>query len=76
MRIIRKGRIMPAYFCYKPKGSCPTCEHYRHDPESGTKACFAAQDKKNNTHNAKKVHYIMDEYPNIANDSTNTENKR
>jgi hypothetical protein len=37
---------MPAYICYKPKGSCPTCEHYRYDSERGTKACFAAQDEK------------------------------
>ena len=37
---------MPAYICYKPKGSCPNCPHYRYDPERGTKACFAAQDEK------------------------------
>lgn len=37
---------MSAYICYKPKGSCPTCEHYRYDSERGTKACFAAQDEK------------------------------
>lgn len=37
---------MPAYICYKPKGSCPTCEHYRHDPDYGAKACFAAQDEE------------------------------
>lgn len=35
-----------AYICTKPKGSCPTCNHYRYDEDYGGKACFAAQDEK------------------------------
>ena len=38
-----------ASICYKPKGSCATCEHSRHDPEyyMGTvNCCWEAWDKK------------------------------
>lgn len=41
-----------AYICYKPKGSCKTCEHYRYDDEESRYACFAAIDNKN----SKKEH--------------------
>ena len=34
-----------AYICTKPAGSCPTCEHYRPDPdEPGRMACWAQYD--------------------------------
>lgn len=35
-----------AYICYKPKGSCASCKHYRYDEDYGAKACFAAQDER------------------------------
>lgn len=34
-----------AYMCYKPAGSCSTCEHYRYDEDSQGKACFAQVDE-------------------------------
>jgi len=30
-----------AYICYKPAGSCKTCEHYKYDREEHRMACFA-----------------------------------
>lgn len=37
---------MAAYICYKPKGSCKTCEHFRFDEDRGDMACFALVDEK------------------------------
>lgn len=37
---------MPCFICYKPKGSCPTCDHYRYDEDRGEKSCFARQDEE------------------------------
>jgi 3,4-dihydroxy-2-butanone 4-phosphate synthase len=33
-----------AYICTRPRGSCPTCPHYRPDPDYGY-ACWAAHDE-------------------------------
>lgn len=30
-----------AHICYKPAGSCKTCEHYKYDREEHRMACFA-----------------------------------
>ena len=35
-----------AYICTKPKGSCPTCNHFRPDEDYGTKVCWAEYDEK------------------------------
>lgn len=36
-----------AYICYKPPGSCPSCEHYRPDPDSPDgMACWAKHDEE------------------------------
>lgn len=42
-----------AYICMKPKGSCPTCEHYRYDEDYNGKACFAQKDETNTSKNKK-----------------------
>lgn len=33
-----------AYICYKPAGSCSTCEHFRFDEDYGNNVCFAQTD--------------------------------
>lgn len=35
-----------AIMCFKPKGSCKTCEHYRIDEDFGRKCCFVSSDAK------------------------------
>ena len=29
-----------AHICFKPKGSCKTCEHYHYDEDYGGMSCF------------------------------------
>ena len=45
-----------AYICYKPKGSCPSCEYRRWDADEGRYACFAATDAQEA---AKKKKYLL-----------------
>jgi len=33
-----------AYICYKEKGSCNDCEHYRYDVEEQQMCCWASFD--------------------------------
>ena len=35
-----------AYICYKPKGSCVSCEHFRYDEDKERNCCWAAYDEK------------------------------
>lgn len=35
-----------AIICYKPKGSCKTCDYYKFDVDYGSKCCFAITDAK------------------------------
>lgn len=35
-----------AYICYKPKGSCINCEHFRFDEDKQCNCCWAAYDEK------------------------------
>jgi hypothetical protein len=35
-----------AIICYKPKGSCKNCNHYKFDIDYGNKCCFATSDAK------------------------------
>lgn len=35
-----------AYICYKPHGSCPTCEHFRWDDDNQCKCCWAIYDQE------------------------------
>lgn len=37
---------MAANFCYKPKGSCQKCPHFRFDSERYDMACYVGQDRK------------------------------
>ena len=36
-----------AYVCYKPAGSCKTCQHYRWDEDSNRMCCWAKFDEEN-----------------------------
>lgn len=38
-----------AYICYKPKGSCVNCEHFRYDEDKERNCCWVAYDKEHNT---------------------------
>lgn len=40
-----------AYFCYKPKGSCVNCEHFRFDEDKQRNCCWAAYDDKHGVEN-------------------------
>lgn len=35
-----------AYICYRPKGSCPTCVHFRWDEENMRMSCWAQKDEE------------------------------
>lgn len=43
-----------AYICYKPKGSCKTCEHFRYDEDKMKMCCWAEYDEKHNVENGKR----------------------
>jgi hypothetical protein len=46
-----------AYICYKPKGSCPKCPHYRPDDDyyCGTAKCCWEQWDKEHPEEYKKI---------------------
>ena len=46
-----------AYICYKPKGSCEKCRHYRAD-ENGRMICYAMTD----TLTANEIHEAIERY--------------
>lgn len=35
-----------AYICYKPKGSCEACPHYRFDEDKQRNGCWAVYDQR------------------------------